>query len=339
MSGQLAVDLGSTRTLVAEPAGKVLVDEPTLAAVDLRTNSMIAFGSAAAVMTGRAAGEVGLVRPVAHGQLQDLALTDQVADYLLHRVRKRVGHHPEVLCSVPGLATGVQRRAMERSFKAAGASHVEFIEHAVAAGIGFRLQIDEPVATMVVDVGGGTTDVAVMALGGVVTEASVPVGGDDLDRAVRDLLVRSFDLVVGRETAEQVKIAIAAAWPSSETKLEVVGRDAMNGMSRAVVVSTSEATVAVTDHVKTMVQAAVDCIVTAPPDLANDLLARGLHLAGRGALLTGFARKLATSTGIPVHLAEDPGRTAVLGAARCLRELGDTPAATRRAIISKSESH
>jgi rod shape-determining protein MreB len=321
VSGQVAVDLGSTRTLVADRSGHVLVDEPTIAAVNLRDGSLIAFGSPALSLPGRAAGEVTLLKPVSHGHLQDLGLTDQVAAHILELVRKRAGRHPEVLCCVPGLATGVQRRALERSFKRAGAPDVEFIEHAFAAGIGLKLRIDEPVATMVVDVGGGTTDVAVMALGGVVTEASVPVGGDDLNRAVRELCLRSFDLVVSPSIAEQVKFAIGTAWPGAETKIEVVGRDSSNGIARSIVISSSEVSAAIGELLRAMLATAVECIVTAPPDLANDLIARGLHLAGEAALLTGFTQRLATATGIPVHLVEDPGRASVMGAALCLRDL------------------
>ncbi|MHB8457191.1 MAG: rod shape-determining protein, partial [Acidimicrobiales bacterium] len=225
--------------------------------------------------------------------------------------------------------SGVQRRALERSFKAAGASRVDFIGHAVAAGIGFGLHIGEPVATMVVDAGGGTTDSAVMALGGVVTEVSIPVGGEDLDRAVRELCVRSFDLVVSPAVAEQVKMGLARAWPGGETKMEVTGRDVSNGMVRTVVISSSEVTTAISEPVRAMVQAAVKCIVTTQPDLANDLLTQGLHLAGRAGLLTGYARQLATATGIPVHAADDPGRAPVMGAVYCLRERSEASAKRR----------
>lgn len=326
MSGEVAVELGTTRTLVAEASGRVLVDQPTAAAINLRDGRLVAFGHAALRLPGRSAGEIGLVRPVKHGQLQDLGLTDQIAELLLRRVRRRAGRRPTVLCSVPGLASSVQRRALERSFKQAGASQVGFVEQAVAAGIGFRLRIAEPVATMVMDVGGGTTDVAVMALGGVVTQGSLPLGGTDLDGAVRETCLRSYDLVVSPTVAEQMKIALGAAIPLPETKMEVTGRDASNGMVRTVVVGSSEVTSALAEPVRAMVQAAVSCVVGAPPDLANDLLARGLHLAGEGGLLKGFTRRLASETGIPVHLAEEPGQAAVLGAARCLRDASLRPA-------------
>ncbi len=322
MSDRIAVDFGSRNTRLADASGRLLFEDETVAAVNLRDGSLVAFGSAARDLVGRSAGEVGMVRPVIRGQLQDLQLTDKIATRLLETVAGKVGRHPEVLCCVPGLATGVQKRAMERAFKQAGSSKVEFIDHAVATGIGFRLHIEEPVATMTLDAGAGTTDVAVMALGGTVTKASIPVGGDDIDRSIRQLLLRSFDLVVPSQVAEQVKKVLVTAWRGEEEKIEVMGRDASNGAARSVVISTSEASAVAEEHVSAMLEAAVSCIVSAPPDLANDLLVRGLHLSGEGALLSGFARKLASATGIPVHLAADPANTAVLGAARCLRQGG-----------------
>lgn len=321
MSGEVAVDLGTARMQVADGSGRVLLDEPTVAAVNTRDGSLVSFGSRAAALAGRTAGEIELVRPIVRGQPQDLALTDQLVKALFESVAPRVGKRLRVMCTVPGLATGVQRRALERAFKAAGAREVEFIEHAVAVGIGLRLHLDEPVATMVVDLGAGTTDVAVMALGGVVTEACVPAGGDDLDRAVRDALVRSFDLVVSPAAAEAVKAEVVTAWPEGELKMEVAGRDVSNGMTRTVVVGSSELSAGTTETIRAMVEAVVSCIVNAPPDLANDLLSRGLYLAGGTSLLRGLGRRLAADAGIPVHVAEVPWRTAVLGASRCLREL------------------
>lgn len=321
MTGQLAIDLGTSRTRVSDRSGRSLVDEPTVAAVDLRTDALVAYGTAAIGLSGRSAGEIGILRPVVSGQLQDLALTDQVAAALLDRVRRHGGRHPELLLTIPGLATGVQRRALEKAFKKAGAAEVDFITEAVAAGIGFGLRIDEPVATMVVDAGAGTTDVAVMALGGVVTESSVPVGGDDLDAAIRELCLRSFDLVVSRAVAEELKRDLATAWPEAEEKREVRGRDAANGAARTVVISSSEIAGAIAEVIGRIVASVIECIVSAPPDLANDLLSRGLHLAGGGSQLRGLARRLANDTQIPVHVAEDPAMAAVAGAARCIREI------------------
>lgn len=323
MPGALAVDLGSSRTRVMTMSKGLLLDEPTLAAVEIGSGRLLFFGEQAAAHRGRSAGEVQLMRPVRHGQLQDLALTDQICDLILQRA-KQAGHsRPDVLCCVPAAATSVQRRALERSFREAGAKRVEFLEHAIACGMGARLRLDEPVASMVVDVGAATTDVAVIALGGVVTEASIAVGGGDFDAAVRMLCQRSFDLVIDRETAEVVKCTIGTAWPSVEDKVEVHGRDSSSGEARTVVLSRSEVASAIAEQVDTIVRACVGCITSAPPDLANDLLSRGLHLAGRGGLLDGFSRRLARATGIPVHLVDSPGLAAVTGAARCLKVLSE----------------
>lgn len=331
MTAAVAVDLGTSRTLVADVNGRILVDEPTLAAVDLASKRMIAFGEKAAALRGRAAGSVAVLRPVRHGQPEDLGLTDQIAADLLRRARRAAGSRPEVLCCVPGAATSVQRRALERSFKKAGARRIEFLEHAVACGIAGNLRLEEPVASMVMDVGSATTDIVVMALGGVVTGESIAVGGDDFDQAIRMLCARSFDLVIDPSTAEAVKLAIGTAWPGEEAKVEVHGRDASTGTPRSVVLSSSEVAGILTDPIVVMVAAAVRCITSSPPDLANDLLSRGLHLAGGGGLLAGFAKRLATATGIPVHQAEDPTRASVLGAARCLRALGQNkPPVERR---------
>jgi rod shape-determining protein MreB and related proteins len=321
VSGALAIDVGTARTLVVEASKGLLVDEPTLAAVDIATGKLLTFGAVAASMAGRTAGEVAIVRPVRQGQLVDLELTDQIVADLFDRARRYGVQRPEVLCCVPGAATGVQRRALERSFKKAGARRVEFVEHAVACGIGARLHLDEPVASMVMDVGAGTSDIAVMALGGVVTEASVPLGGTDFDEAIRQLCQRSFDLVLPFGAAESIKLVIGSAWPADERKVEVRGRDLGNGMPRIVVLSRAEVSTVLAEHVDAIIRAAVRCITDSPPDLANDLINRGLYLAGGGALLDGFARRLATATGIPIHLVSSPETVAVEGAARALRAL------------------
>jgi rod shape-determining protein MreB len=175
---------------------------------------------------------------------------------------------------------------------------------------------------MVMDVGAGTSDIAVMALGGVVTEASLPVGGNDFDEAIRHLCQRSFDLVLPPGAAESIKIAIGSAWPADEKKVEVRGRDLGSGRPRTVVLSRDEVAIVLSEHVEAIMRAAVRCITESPPDLANDLLTRGLYLAGGGGLLDGFARRLATATGIPIHLVSSPQTVAVDGAARALRAMG-----------------
>jgi rod shape-determining protein MreB len=324
VTSSLAVDFGTARTLVAVPGTGVIVDEPTIAAVDLGRNRLVAFGSAAVSMRGRCAGEVAIVPPVSHGQLTDIKLTAAVAKELLRRARTRSVTQPTVLCCASGAATGVQRRALDEAFKQAGAGNVRFVEQQVAVALGSGLRIEEPVASMVVEVGAGTTEIGVLALGGLVTQASVPVGGGDFDEAIRQSCARDFGLAIDLVTAEGVKLAIGSAWVEQDDKVEVRGREVSDGTPRAIVLSRSQVAAAIAPRLERILVAAASCIASAPPDLTNDLLNRGLYLAGRGALLSGFAKRLATETGIPVHLVEDPGRCAITGAVSCLAGLGHT---------------
>ena len=330
MSSEIAVDFGTARTLVAVRGHGVVVDEPTVAAVDLARNRLLAFGTEAADLRGRCAGEVAIVRPVTHGQLADLDITFAVAKRLLRLARVRSVSQPMVLCCASGSATNVQRRALERAFKGAGAETVRFVEQPVAVALGSGLKIAEPVASMVVDVGAGTTEIGVLALGGLVTHASVPLGGGDFDQAIRRYCSRHLDLVIDAATAESVKCAIGSVWVEDDEKVELRGRDASTGIVRSVVISRSEVADVIGSRVDRILEVAADCISSAPPDLANDLLNRGLYLAGGGALLTGFAQRLATATGIPVHLVEDPERCAILGAVLCLSTMRHAAAPVTR---------
>ncbi len=330
MSSELAVDLGTARTRAAVPGRGIVVDEPTIAAVDLGRNRMVAFGSKAAGLAGRCAGEVAIVKPVHHGQLFDLDLTSAVARELLRRGKVSPAGNPTVLCCASGSATSVQRRALDRAFKKAGAANVRFVEQQVAVALGAGLRIEEPVASMVVDVGAGTTEIGVLALGGLVTHASVAVGGGDFDEAIRRLCARDFELVIDAATAESVKRTIGSAWVEEDDKVEVRGRDVSTGIVRAVVITRSEVADSIAPRVERILSAATFCISSSPPDLANDLLNRGLYLAGAGALLTGFAQRLATAAGIPVHLVEDPGRCAVTGAVKCMGTMRHTAESVSR---------
>ena len=330
MSADLAVDFGTARTLVAVRGRGVVVDEPTVAAVDLRRNRLVAFGTDAVGLRGCCAGEVAIVRPVCHGQLADLDLTWAVARELLRLVRTWSVSQPTVLCCASGAATSVQRRALDRAFKEAGAGSVRFVEQQVAVALGSGQRIEEPVASMVVDVGAGTTEIGVLALGGLVTQASVPIGGGDFDEAIQRLCARDFELAIDSVTAEGIKYAIGSAWVEEDDKVEVRGRDVSSGIVRSVVITRTEVADAIAPRVNRILAAAVTCIASAPPDLANDLLNRGLYLAGGGALLTGFGKRLASATGIPVHLVKEPERCAVVGAVLCMATMGHTAESVSR---------
>lgn len=327
MSNDLALDFGSSTTRVADGRGAVLLEEPTVAAVDADTGRLIAFGTKALALGSATAGRVSLVRPVRHGQLVDIALAEEVLVEVVRAAGVSRLAHPRVLACVQAGATHVQRRALDRALRKAGARQVRFVEQPVACAIGVGLPIEEPTGSMVLDVGAGTTDIGVLALGGLVTSASLVVGGDDFDDAVRLLLARRYDLVVDPATAAEVRRRIGSVRPVVDlANLEVTGREGATGRPRSIVVSPAELRPVLEDLVGPVLLAAVQCIATAPPDLANDLLGTGCYLAGGGSLLDGFGHRLASAIGLPVHLAPDPGRSAVVGAARCL-EMFDLPGA------------
>jgi len=324
VSNDLALDLGSATTRVADARGALLLEEPTVVAVDADSRRLLAFGRAAPALASATAGRVRLERPVRHGQLVDIALAEELLLEVLRAAGVSRLAHPRVLACVQASATHVQRRALDRALRRAGARQVRFVEQPVACALGAGLAIEEPTGSMVVDVGAGTTEIGVLALGGLVTSASLSVGADDVDDAVRLMLSRRYDLVVDPGVATEVvrRIGADGAPPATDwtdaPHLEVTGRRGADGAPCAVVVSPADIRPSIDGLVAPVVAAAVGCISSAPPDLANDLLGAGLHLSGGGSLLAGVAQRIASATGLPVHAAREPSRTAVLGAARCL---------------------
>lgn len=317
MRGELALDVGTARLRVGAPGHGVLLDEPTVVAVDLERSRVVALGRQALVLRGRAAGRVALRRPLAHGELLDLDLARQLVRHALGRLPRRLRASRAVVCSPAG-ATGVQRRALARALRDAGVRRVRFLETPLAVAIGQRLPVAEPKASMVLDVGAGRSEAGVLALGGVAAAVSTPVGGDDLDEAVRASLLQAFDVLVERAVAREVKERLGRAWPGGEEdKVEVVGRDASNGRVRRVVVTGEEVASVLEPVVENVVRTALRAITAAPADLANDLLASGLYLAGGTASLSGLDRRVAHAAGVPVHVVEDGGLAALRGALRC----------------------
>lgn len=322
MSTDLALDFGTATTRVVNGHGVVLLEEPTLAAVDDNSGRLVAFGSEALGLPQNGAGRVRLVRPVRHGQLADLAVAEDALGEVLRRAGASRIAPPRVLVCVPVGATQVQRRALERALRHAGVRQVRFVEQPVACAVASDLRIEEPAGTMVVDIGAGTSDVAVLALGGIATSASVALGGDDLDDAIRLHLARRHGLVVDPDVAAEVRAAIGTVDErAGEAHVEVLGRDQGTGRTRSAILARSELRPILAELVAPVLAAAVASITDAPPDLANDLLGAGLVLAGGGALLDGLDRRLASATGVPVHVSPLAGRCAVLGASRCLSML------------------
>jgi len=318
VSNDLAIDFGSATTRVADARGALLLEEPTVAAVDADTGRLLAFGRSAPALASATAGRVRLERPVRHGQLVDIALAEDVLVEVLRAAGLSRVAHPRVLACVQASATHVQRRALDRALRKAGARQVRFIEQPVACALGSGLPIEEPSGSMVVDIGAGTTEIGVLALGGIVTSASLAVGGGDVDESVRLLLSRRFDLVVDSRVASEVVRRIGAAGASPAPHLEVTGRRGADGRPHSVVVSGAEIRPALDELVAPIVTAAVECVASAPPDLANDLLGSGLHLSGGASQLAGIAQRIASATGLAVHASAEPSRVAVIGASRCL---------------------
>lgn len=329
MSDDLALDLGTATTRVLGPSGATLLDEPTLAAVDADSGRLLAFGREALGRAAGSAGRVKVVRPVRHGQLMDLSLAEELLAEVLRRSGAGRVARPRVLACVPVEATGVQRRALDRALRKAGARVVRLVEAPVAAAIGAGLAIEEPSGSLAVVLGAGRSEVALLALGGVVTSASLASGGSDLDTAVRTHLARARGVLVDAATAESLRRRIGSvAWPVEEVEAEVAGREISTGRPVSAVVARSELRPVLLEGTQGALDAAVRCITSAPPDLANDLLGAGVHLMGGLARLHGLDQRLASATGLPVHVSESPEQLVVIGTARCLASfdaLGSTP--------------
>ncbi|MGA8297032.1 MAG: rod shape-determining protein [Acidimicrobiales bacterium] len=319
MSAELALDLGTAWTRIADASGTLVVEEPTIAAVDRDSGKIVAFGREALGHGARASGRVRIQRPMRNGQLVDIDLVEAVLAEALRRAGVSRMSHPRVLVCTHVGATKVQNRALERSIRRAGARGVLFLAQPTACAIGAGLPIDEPTGSMVADVGAGTTDVGVLALGGLVTAASFARGADDFDDAIRAHLARAHGILVDRPTAESIRIAIGTlSGGAREENAEVTGREVKTGRQTSAVVGSLEIRPIFEELITPILDAVVTVITEAPPELVNDLLTSGVLLAGGGALLRGFDERLAKATGLPVHIATDGGRAAVLGAARCL---------------------
>jgi len=322
MARDLAIDLGTANTLVYAKGKGIVLNEPTVIALNSRTSDVLAVGHDAWQMIGRTPGYIVAVRPLRQGAITDFDITEKMIRLLLHRCGVSKLSRPRVLICVPSAITSVERRAVKEAARRAGASAAYLIEQPMAAAIGAGLSIHEPVGNMVVDVGGGTSETAVVSLGGLVALRAIRCGGFDIDAAIQAWVRRQYGIAIGERTAEEIKVAIGSATPyDGESKAEVRGRELMTGMPKTVIVSPEDVRAAIEDQVSQIVQAAVQCLGDAPPELAQDIIFQGIHLLGGGALLRGLARRLADETAVPVHLVDMPLECVVLGAGRCLESL------------------
>jgi rod shape-determining protein MreB len=296
-----------------------VLNEPTVIALNIQTQDVLAMGHEAWQMIGRTPGYIQAVRPLRKGAITDFDITQRMIRLLLKRAGVSKFNRPRVLICVPSAITEVERRAVEEAARRAGAADARLIGQPMAAAIGAGLPIHEPLGNMIVDVGGGTTETAVISLGGIVALQAIRVGSFDIDASIQTYVRREYGIAIGERTAEEIKMAIGTAYPMpDEVKAEVRGRDLMSGLPKTVILSPEEVRGAIDEQVSAIVDSVVQCLGEAPPELAQDLIVQGIHLVGGGGMLAGMDRRLADETAIPVHLVDAPLECVVLGAGKCI---------------------
>ena len=318
----MAVDLGTANTLVYVRGRGIVLNEPSVVAVNQDTGGILAVGLEAKKMIGRTPGNIVAIRPLKDGVIADFDTTERMLRYFIQKVHhRRYLAKPRIVVCVPSGITGVEQRAVKDAGYAAGARKVYIIEEPMAAAIGAGLPIHEPTGNMVVDIGGGTTEVAVISLGGIVTSLSIRVGGDELDQSIINWVKREFSLLLGERTAEEIKMAIGSAYPlPGENDAEIRGRDLATGLPKTIVVSAAEIRKALEEPVNAIINAVKSTLDKCPPELASDLMDRGIVLTGGGALLKGLDERLRKETGMPIHVAERPLDAVVEGSGKCIEE-------------------
>jgi rod shape-determining protein MreB len=319
----MAVDLGTANTLVYVRGRGIVLNEPSVVAINENTGRIVAVGIEAKRMIGRTPANIRAVRPLKDGVIADFEVTERMLRYFIQKVHKR--RHfakPRIVVAVPSGITGVEQRAVKEAGYQAGARRVYIIEEPMAAAIGAGLPVYEPTGNMVVDIGGGTTEVAIISLGGIVTSQSVRVGGNELDQAIIAFSKKEYSLMLGERTAEEIKMAIGSAFPSEaeEPHAEIRGRDLVSGLPKTVVISTEEVRRAIEEPVNVIVDAVKTTLDKCPPELSGDIMDRGIALTGGGALLGNLDERLREETGMPIHLVDNPLDSVVLGTGKCVED-------------------
>ncbi|HSM02079.1 MAG TPA: rod shape-determining protein [Acidimicrobiia bacterium] len=320
-SRDMAIDLGTANTLVYVRGQGIVLNEPSVVAINTRDNRALAVGLEAKRMIGRTPSHIQAIRPLRDGVIADFDITEKMLRYFIKKVQPRRWARPRIIICVPSGITGVERRAVEEAAYHAGARRAYTIEEPMAAAIGVDLPVHEPTGSVIVDIGGGTTEVAVISMGGIVVSRSARVGGDELDEALVNWVKKEYNLLLGDRTAEQLKMAIGSAWPfSDEPNAEIRGRDLVTGLPKTVIITASEVREAIEEPVVGIVDSVKYCLDKTPPELAADVMERGIVLTGGGALLRGLDVRIANETGTPVITADRPLHSVVIGSGRCLEE-------------------
>ena len=323
MGRDMAVDLGTANTVVYVRGRGIVLDEPSVVAVNARDGRLLAVGSEAKRMIGRTPAHIQAIRPLKDGVIADFEICEKMLKYFIQKVHpRRLSMRPRMVICVPSGITGVEQRAVQEAAEFAGARKPAYIiEEPMAAAIGAGLPVQEPTGNMIVDIGGGTTEVAVISLGGIVASQSVRVGGDELDEAIVNYIKKEYSLALGDRTAEEVKIALGSAWPLiEEVHAEIRGRDLVTGLPKTIVVSTEEIREAIEEPVSAIVDAVKVTLDKTPPELAADIMEQGIVLAGGGALLHGLDARWQHETGMPMVIAHDPLHAVAIGSGQSLEE-------------------
>ncbi len=322
-SNDLAIDLGTANTLVYAKGRGIISSEPSVVAVDTEKRRVRAVGKEAKSMLGRTPGSIVAVRPLRDGVIADFEIAEAMLRYFIQKAHNRSTLvRPRIVISVPSGITEVEKRAVRESALSASAREVYLLEEPMAAAIGAGLPITEPSGSMIIDIGGGTTEVAIISLSGIVYANSVRVGGDKMDEAILNYIKRKYNLLIGERTAERIKIEIGSAYPSDEVKTVVVkGRDLVGGVPKTLEVNSEDAREALAEPVNALVEATRIALESTPPELAADIADKGIVLSGGGAMLRHLDVLLREETGLPIMLAEDPFTAVVMGCGRCLDEI------------------
>jgi rod shape-determining protein MreB len=323
LSNDIGIDLGTATTLVYVKGEGIVLTEPSVVAIERGTSRVLAVGREAKRMLGRTPGNIIAIRPMKDGVITDFEITEAMLRYFIRSVRKRRFQlNPRIVIAIPSGITEVEKRAVKESAERAGAREVFLIEEPVAAAIGVGLPIQEPIGNMIIDIGGGTTEIAVISLAGIVFSKSIRIGGDEMDEAVIEYLKKTYNLMIGERTAEEIKINIGSAYPlEEEMTMEVKGRDLVAGLPKTISISSEEIREALQEPLQAILESTKIALERTPPELASDLIDHGIVMAGGGALLRGMDKLIAEETGLPVHLAEDPLTAVANGTGKVLNEI------------------
>jgi rod shape-determining protein MreB len=329
MSNDIGIDLGTATTLVYVKGEGIVLCEPSVVAVERGTSHVLAVGEEAKRMLGRTPGNIVAIRPMKDGVITDFEITETMLRHFIQKVRHRKFQiRPRIVIAVPSGITEVERRAVKESAERAGAREVFLIEEPVAAAIGVGLPIQEPIGNMIIDIGGGTTEIAVISLAGIVFSKSIRIAGDEMDEAIIEYLKKTYNLMIGERTSEDIKIKIGSAYPlEEELSLEVKGRDLVAGLPKRITISSEEVREALQEPLRAILEITKISLERTPPELAADLIDHGIVMAGGGSLLRGIDKLISEETGLPVLIADDPltavanGTGKVLGEIRYLRKV------------------